>query len=459
MFDRILVIDADAAVREDLEIVLSDEGYEVQTADRGETALDRIETSTVDAVLLDLHVPGLEGFDLLPQIARHLPGVPIIVMSAVGDERLAVEAIQRGAYDYLAKPIQPSEIRLTLLKAHQREVLRRKTELLQRDMKQSLGERAIVAASDGMIELLEMLERTAGYKSTVLVTGESGTGKEVIARAIHAQSPRREAPFVAINCGAIPENLLESELFGHAKGAFTGASRAHRGLFAEADQGTLFLDEIAELPVSLQVKLLRAIQEEEVRPVGETKSQRVDVRVIAATARDLEREIAEGRFREDLFYRLNVVRLEVPPLRERREDIPLLVDHFLARFRDELGKPVRTVADETLDLLVGYDWPGNVRELENLIERAVILTDGDTIEAGSLPSVVGEPKSLPTAPPALEDEPDEDLNLKRARKCFEAGLIRKALARTGGNRTHAARLLEISHRALLYKIKDYGIRD
>ncbi len=457
MFDRILVIDDDEALRESLELILSAEGYEVLTADRGETALEVIESSTVDAVLCDLRMPGLDGFDLLPQITRQLPGAPIILMSAHGTDDLAIEAIQRGAYDYLAKPFQPAEVRLTLLKAHEREQLRRRSELLQRDMRHSLGERAIVAASDGMIELLEMLDRTAGYKSTVLVTGESGTGKEVIARAIHAQSPRRESPFVAVNCGAIPENLLESELFGHAKGAFTGANRAHRGLFAEADQGTLFLDEIAEMPVALQVKLLRAIQEEEIRPVGESKSQRVDVRVIAATARNLEREIAEGRFREDLFYRLNVVRLEVPPLRDRREDIPLLVDHFLARFREQLGKPVRAVADDALDLLVGYEWPGNVRELENLIERAVILSDGDAVEASALPSVVST--SAGTKAIAVEDDPDEDLCLKRARQVFEAGVIRKALARTGGNRTHAAKLLEISHRALLYKIKDYGIRD
>jgi len=457
MFDRILLIDDDEALRESLEMILSAEGYEVLTADRGETALELIETSTVDAVLCDLRMPGLDGFDLLPQITRQLPGAPIILMSAHGTDDLAIEAIQRGAYDYLAKPFQPSEVRLTLLKAHEREQLRRKSELLQRDMRQSLGERSIVAASDGMIELLEMLDRTAGYKSTVLVTGESGTGKEVIARAIHAQSPRRESPFVAVNCGAIPENLLESELFGHARGAFTGANRAHRGLFTEADQGTLFLDEIAEMPVALQVKLLRAIQEEEIRPVGESKSRQVDVRVIAATARNLEREIAEGRFREDLFYRLNVVRLEVPPLRDRRDYIPLLVDHFLARFREQLGRPVRAVADDALDLLVEYAWPGNVRELENLIERAVILSDGETVEASALPP--GVSTSVSTKAIAEDDDPDEDLCLKRARQAFEAGVIRKALARTGGNRTHAAKVLEISHRALLYKITGYGIRD
>ncbi len=456
MFQRILIVDDDDALRESLELILSAEGYRVLCAGCGEAALEILSESSVDVVLCDLRMPGLDGFDLIPQIGRQLPSVPIILMSAHGTEDLAVEAIQRGAYDYLAKPFQPAEIRLTLRKTHEREQLRRRSELLERDMTRSLGERAIVAASDGMIELLEMLERTAAYKSTVLVTGESGTGKEVIARAIHQQSPRRDQPFVAVNCGAIPENLLESELFGHAKGAFTGANRCHRGLFTEAHEGTLFLDEIAELQTSLQVKLLRAIQEEEIRPVGETKSRQVDVRVIAATARDLTREIAEGRFREDLFYRLNVVRLEVPPLRERREDIPLLVDHFLSRFRDTLGKNIRRVSDEALELLVAYAWPGNVRELENLIERAMILTDGDMIETNALPSVV-ECGSEPAGDG--EADRDEDLGLKRARQTFEAQFIRKALARTGGNRTHAAKLLEISHRALLYKIKDYGIRD
>jgi len=397
-------------------------------------------------------MPGLDGFDLMPQISRLIPGVPIILISAHGTEDLAVKAIQRGAYDYLAKPFQPAEIRLTLRKAQEREALRRRNELLQRDMSRAIGERAIVAASNPMIELLELLERAAAYKSTVLITGESGTGKEVIARAIHAQSPRRDSPFVGVNCGAIPENLLESELFGHVKGAFTGASRSHRGLFAEANQGTLFLDEIAELAPSLQVKLLRAIQEEEVRPVGDTKSQRIDVRVLAATARDLDAEISAGRFREDLFYRLNVVRLEVPPLRDRHEDIPLLVDHFLSRFRQTLGKPVRRVSEEALERLVAYSWPGNVRELENVIERSVILTDGDAIEISALPATLA-------APPAVSVQHDQDFGMKRARHRFEADLIRRALEETGGNRTHAAKLLEISHRALLYKIKDYGIRD
>lgn len=464
MFEQILIVDDDDALRESLSLILGAEGYSVLTAANGREALRLVEDRPIDVVLCDLRMPGLDGFDLIPQVARRIPGVPIILMSAHGTDDLAVEAIQRGAYDYLAKPFQPSDIRLTLLKAHEREQLRRRNDLLQREVSRSHGEKAIVAASDRMIELLELLERTASYKSTVLVTGESGTGKEVIARAIHAQSPRRDDPFVAINCGAIPENLLESELFGHVRGAFTGANRTHRGLFAEADRGTLFLDEIAELPPPLQVKLLRAIQEEEIRPVGDTKSHRIDVRVIAATARLLEDEMQAGRFREDLFYRLNVVRLEVPPLRSRREDIPLLVDHFLARFRRDLGKPVRRISDEALEHLLHHAWPGNVRELENVMERAVILTDGDTIQASALPTLSSASSaiSLPDGSRRSTEGPDastEDFCLKRRRQGFEADLIRRALDQTGGNRTHAAKLLQISHRALLYKLKDYGIRD
>jgi two-component system response regulator AtoC len=303
-----------------------------------------------------------------------------------------------------------------------------------------------------MIRVLEVVERAAEFKATVLLTGESGTGKEVLARAIHAQSGRREEAFVAVNCGAIPEMLLESELFGHSRGAFTGASRARRGLFVEADGGTLFLDEIGELPVALQVKLLRVLQEEEVRPLGESKPLQVDIRVIAATSRQLEEEVAAGRFREDLFYRLNVLRVPVPPLRERREDIAVLVDHLVGRARETLGKPIRSVTDDALARLLAYPWPGNVRELENVIERAVILAETDRITLRDLPENVVSPELRPGVLGA------GDLSLRRARKVLEADMINRALRATGGNRTHAARLLEISHRALLYKIKEYGVR-
>ena len=452
MSERILIVDDDDALRESLELVLASEGYAVSVADCGEAALARIEETPVDVVLCDLRMPGIDGFELMPQIARLLPGVPIVLMSAYGTEELAVEAMRRGAYDYLAKPFNPSEIVLTLRKAYEREKLRKANQLLQRDVQRALGDRPIIAASKAMIELLEMLERTAAYKTTVLLTGESGTGKEVLARAIHAQSPRRQESFVAVNCGAIPDNLLESELFGHAKGAFTGAGRARRGLFVEADGGSIFLDEIGELPHALQVKLLRVLQEEEVRPVGETKSQKVDVRVIAATSRDLEQDVAEGTFREDLYYRLNVMHLSVPPLRERREDIPLLTDHFLAHFRTVLGKPIRTITDDALERLTSYSWPGNVRELENVIERAVILADTDRLTQQDLPEGI-------VSAVAADGSDAASFSLRRARRTVEAETIRRALKATGGNRTHAAKLLEISHRALLYKIKEFGLRD
>ncbi len=451
--ERILIVDDDDSLRESLELVLAAEGYQVTSAANGERALELVESVPVDVVLSDLRMPGLDGLDLLPQLARRLPGATIILMSAFGTADLAVEAMKRGAYDYLAKPFQPSEVLLTLRKARERERLRRENRHLQRDVKRATGDRPIVAASAPMIELLELLERTSEYKTTVLLTGESGTGKEIMARAIHAQSPRCDEPFVPLNCGAIPENLLESELFGHAKGAFTGANRVRRGLFVEADGGTLFLDEIGELPLVLQVKLLRVLQEEEVRPVGESKAQHVDVRVLAATARDLEEEMKQGRFRDDLFYRLNVVRIEVPPLRERREDIPLLVDHFLSHFRETIGKAITSVDDEALGYLVSYSWPGNVRELENVIERAFILCDGDQISKRELPANLLSRDSREA--PASE----RDYSLRRARREAEIRMIKDALRETSGNRTHAARLLEISHRALLYKIKEYGLRD
>jgi two-component system response regulator AtoC len=374
------------------------------------------------------------------------------MMSAYGTDELALEAIQLGACDYLAKPFQPAEAAFTLRKTRERERLRRENRRLRRDVDRVIGDRPIVATSEPMIELLELMERAAAYKTTVLIMGESGTGKEVLARAVHSQSPRREAPFIAVNCGAIPETLLESQLFGHARGAFTGANRAHRGLVAEADGGTLFLDEIGELPQPLQVKLLRVLQEEEVLPLGENRPRKVDVRVIAATSRDLEREVQDGTFRKDLFYRLDVVRLSVPPLRERPKDIPLLLDHFLERYAKQLGKSVRGISDAGLECLVRYAWPGNVRELENVIERAVIVTENELIGPRELPSnlvMPGHPR----------DGSRPDLSLKRARRQAETETIQRALRATDGNRTHAAQLLEISHRALLYKLKEYEIKD
>ncbi len=450
---RILIVDDDEALRESLSLVLSAEEYEVLAAPDGAAALLLLEKGPVDVVLCDLRMPGVDGLELLPQLARRLPGATLILMSAHGGPDLAIEALQRGAYDYLAKPFSPSEALLAIRKARERERLRRENALLRRDVQRVVGERPIVAASEAMIEVLELIERAAEFKSTVLLTGESGTGKEVLARAIHSQSPRRSDSFVGVNCAAIPENLLESELFGHARGAFTGADRARRGLFVEADAGTLFLDEIAELTPPLQAKLLRALQEEEIRPVGETKPRKVNVRVIAATARDLEREVQAGRFREDLFYRLNVLRVRVPALRERRQDIPLLVDHFLAGFAGSMGKAMRVVTGDALEKLMAYAWPGNVRELENVIERAVILARTDRITARDLPPNV----TAPDAPPVPGGAPE--FSLRSARRGCEIEAIKQALGATRGNRTHAARLLGISHRALLYKLKEYELKD
>ena len=452
MSQSVLIVDDDESLRESLALVLGAEGFEVATAADGERALARLDDAAPDIVLCDLRMPGIGGLELVPELLRRRPDATVILMSAWATDELALEAMRRGAYDYLAKPFQPGEAVLAIRKAQERERLRRQSRLLQREVERSVGERSIVAASPAMIEVLETIERVAEFKATVLLTGESGTGKEVLARALHAQSPRREEAFVAVNCGAIPENLLESELFGHARGAFTGADRARRGLFVEADAGTLFLDEVGELPLSLQVKLLRVLQEEEVRPLGESKSRRVDVRVIAATARALEAEVAAGRFREDLFYRLNVMRVHVPALRERREDVPLLVDHFLEHFRKALGRPVRGIADDALARLVAHPWPGNVRELENVIERAVILARGDRVTVRELPTNVVHPD------PGADAAGTGDMSLRRARRAAEIEAIRAALRATGGNRTHAARVLEISHRALLYKLKEYGIR-
>jgi DNA-binding NtrC family response regulator len=448
--ERVLVVDDDDALRESLELVLAEEGYEVTAAADGRRALERISAEPIDIVLCDVRMPGMDGMELLPELVRRLPNATVVMMSAFGSSDLAVEALRRGAYDYLAKPFQPSEILLTLRKACERERLRRANEMLQRDVDRVVGDRPIVAASAAMIAVLELVERASEFKASVLLEGEPGTGKEGLARAIHAQSPRRGAPFVGVDCSALPEADLEIELFGCGP-RVAADGRPRRGLVVEAHGGTLFLDEIGALPRAVQPQLLRVLQDEEVRPLGESKACPVDVRFIAATARDLAAAAGRAEFDPDLLRRLSVVRMDVPPLRERREDIPLLADHFLERARTSLGKTLRAVDGETLDRLVAYTWPGNIRELENVIERAAIVARADRIMPGDLPVSVAAPRA--------DVGESRDLSLKRARHEIEAELILEALRRTGGNRTHAAGLLGISHRALLYKIKEYGIRD
>jgi two-component system response regulator AtoC len=374
-------------------------------------------------------------------------------MSAYGTLDTAIEAMKLGAYDYISKPFKPDEIILTLKKAEERERLRKENELLRKAVQKEYSFENIVTKNEKMDKIFEMIKKVAPYKSTILITGESGTGKELVARAFHYQSDRSKNLFVPVNCGAIPENLLESELFGHAKGAFTDAIRTKKGLFEEADGGTLFLDEIGELPAQLQVKLLRVLQDGEIRRVGESKPIQIDVRIIAATVKDLAREVSEGRFRDDLFYRLNVLHINLPPLRERKEDIPLLVTHFINKYNQSLSKNVKGIDSRALEALIEYKWYGNIRELENTIERALVLTDGDTIELENLPIEIQNFQDEVQVEPLVEDE----YSIKKASKLLELNLIKRALKKTKGNHTHAARLLEISHRALLYKIKEYGI--
>jgi two-component system response regulator AtoC len=387
----------------------------------------------------------------------------IIMMSAYGSLDLALDAMKRGAYDYVGKPFKPDEMLLVLRKAEERERLRRENLSLRR----ALAERAeppggegvggMLGKSQAMQTVFRTLQKVAEYKTNVLITGESGTGKELVARALHDLGPRSTAPFVAVNCGAIPEALLESELFGHRKGAFTDATRDKKGLFEEADGGTLFLDEIGELPLALQVKLLRALQEEEIRRIGDTRETPVDVRVVAATTRDLPAEVKGGTFREDLYYRLNVLPLQLPPLRDRREDIPLLVEHFVRRYAEKharAGMRTTGVAPEAMELLLAYGWPGNVRELENTIERAMVLCEGPLIEPHVLEDRIKGTVARDKIQTTLSSG---ELSIKKTTRVIEEELIRKALRATGGNRTNAAKILEISHRALLYKIKEYGI--
>ena len=372
-----------------------------------------------------------------------------------------VDAIRKGAYDYLAKPFEKAELLLAIRKAEERERLARENRTLKESLRSDASFDNIVARSEVMHAIFRTVRKVAAFKSTVLVTGESGTGKELIARAVHFASPRADKPFVAVNCGAIPETLLESELFGHVKGAFTDASRAKPGLFEEADGGTIFLDEIGALPLALQVKILRVLQEDEVRRVGDTRETPIDVRVVAATLDDLATMVDEGEFREDLFYRLNVIPLQLPPLRDRKDDIPLLCDHFLARYNQALGTAVAGYTPDALEALVGYHWPGNVRQLQNVIERAMVLCESERIGLDDLPPRVRDDRhGAGGLHSAVADQVDEDdLSIKKHTRTLERELIRRALVKTGGNRTHAAKLLELSHRALLYKIKDYELRD
>jgi two-component system response regulator AtoC len=450
---RILIVDDEESFRHMLSVILVKEGYEVETSSNGQEALQKAGASTFDHILCDIRMPRMDGLGFLREIRKTGTEATIIVMSAYGTVDIAIEAMKLGAYDYISKPFKPDEIILTLRKAEEREQLRRENQLLRREVAKEFSFENIISKNEKMQEIFDVIKKVSPYKSTMLITGESGTGKELVARALHYNSDRSQNPFIAVNCGAIPENLLESELFGHAKGAFTDAIRTKKGLFEEADGGTLFLDEIGELPGQLQVKLLRVLQDGEIRRIGESKPIQIDVRIVAATVKDLPKEVNEGRFREDLFYRLNVLPLHIPPLRERKEDIPLLIQHFIRKYNQAMGKNVKEVDRKAMEALMNYKWFGNVRELENTIERAIVLSEKNHIESENLPIEIQNFKEEFQS----ETFPEEEYSIKKASKILEISLIKKALRKTKGNHTHAARLLEISHRALLYKIKEYEI--
>jgi len=450
--NRILLIDDEENFRHMLSVILKKRGYDVEIAGSGTEGLKKIDTAAFDTVLCDIRMPQMDGLEFLKEAQKAGCESTIIMMSAYGTLDTAIEAMKLGAYDYISKPFKPDEIILTLKKAEERERLRRENLFLKKEVQKEYSFENIISKNERMRQIFDTIRKVAKYKSTILIEGESGTGKELVAKAIHFNSDRADNPFIPVNCGAIPENLLESELFGHTKGSFTNAVRTKKGLFEEADGGSMFLDEIGELPLQLQVKLLRVLQDGEMRRIGDSRPIRIDVRIIAATIKDLDKEVREGKFRDDLFYRLNVLPMKIPPLKERKEDIPLLVDHFINKYSRELNKPIEAITPDALNCLMNYGWNGNVRELENVIERGIVLTESSQLQVENLPAEIQSPREESKLN-LLNDE----LSIKKASRYLEIDLIRKALQKTKGNHTHAAKLLEISHRALLYKIKEYGI--
>ncbi len=450
---KVLVIDDDKGLRKSLSLILSDADHEVLLAEDGAEGLKVAMEQAPDLILCDVRMPEMDGLEFLDAYTEAGGTALVMVITAYGSIDLAVEAMKKGAYDYIPKPFGAEEVLLTVRKAEEREHLRREVGRLRNEVRADRKFGELVARSPRMVEALEVASKAAPHDSPVLLSGASGTGTELVARLIHRQSGRAGGAFVAVNCGAIPDNLLESEFFGHVKGAFTGADSNRRGLFEAAEGGSLFLDEVGELPAPLQVKLLRALQERRVRPVGSTEEIDVDVRVISATNRDLEQGVSDGSFREDLYYRLAVIPVHLPALAARREEIPDLARHLLERHSARLGIPVEGIEPDAMEVLLDYGWPGNVRELENVLERALVLAETDRIQMADLPEGVRVPR-----PSDVLDDPDGDLSVKRRTAELEKYLIQRALERTGGNKTEAADLLDLSPRALRYKVQDYGLK-
>ncbi|MCK5798786.1 MAG: sigma-54-dependent Fis family transcriptional regulator [Deltaproteobacteria bacterium] len=449
----ILVVDDERSMREFLEILLDRQGCSVTLAEGGKRAQELIDTEAYDVVITDLKMPNVSGLDVLASAQRQQPDAEVIMITAFASTETAIQAMKDGAYDYLTKPFKVDEILVTIERALEKRRLVRDNASLRQQLVGHFQLNELVGRSDAMQQIFSLIRKIAPTPTSVLISGESGTGKELVARAIHAQSHVAEGPFVAVNCGAIPDALIESELFGHKRGAFTGAAEEHQGLFVAANSGTLFLDEIAELPPPMQVKLLRALQERRIKVVGDTRERPIDVRVIAATNRDLDEEVAAGRFRTDLFYRLNVIPVHVPPLRDHREDIPLLTEHFLQKFVARTNRDVTGLTPDALSLLYNYHFPGNVRELENLVERAVTLATTSRVDASALPEL------NPTTPPvaAVTELPEGGLDLDRHIGAIEKDFLLAALARTTGNQTEAAQLLGMSLRSIRYRLAKYGI--
>jgi DNA-binding NtrC family response regulator len=458
---KILVIEDSDGLRRSLTLILRNAGYEVRAAENGEQGLRMAEAEEPDIILTDVRMPVMDGIAFLDRYREGGGQAAVVVMTAYGGIDLAVEAVQHGAADYLAKPFGADEVHLVLRKVEEREALRREVGRLRDEVDAARAVGGMVAESPGMARVVAMARKVARHPSSILIQGETGTGKEVLARLIHQESDRRDAPFIAVNCGAVPGTLLESEFFGHVRGAFSGADRDRVGLFETAHLGTLFLDEVGEIPEPMQVKLLRVLQEGEVRRVGESMPRPVNARILAATNRDLREEVEAGRFREDLYYRLAVVTLDVPPLRDRPEDLPRLVQELLNRHAGRMHLPVPRVTPRAMRWIQTQEWLGNVRELENALERALVLAEGGQLDASDLTGEETE-ADLEAGPggelsPVFLPAATSDLSVKRWGAALERELIRRALEKTGGHRGQAAELLELSARALRYKIREYGL--
>jgi len=452
---RVLVVDDEQSMRDLLAIMLRQTGYDVSLADGGETAIERLKAETFDLVVTDLRMRKVDGLAVLRAAKEHSPRTVVLVVTAYASTETAVEAMKLGAYDYVTKPFKLDELKVTVSNALERRRLQDENLALKRQLHRERGFENFVGRSPKMLEVFETIRKIADSGSTVMITGESGTGKELVAQALHWESGRRDGRFVSVNCGAVPETLMESELFGHVKGAFTGAVANNEGLFAAADGGTLFLDEITEIHQNVQVKLLRAIQERQIRRVGDTKDIKVDARLIAASNRDLGRAMTDGVLREDLFYRLNVIPIHLPPLRDRREDLPLLVSSFIKKLSREVGRTIHGVSPEALAVLEQYHWPGNIRELQNVIERAIVLGSSDVLEPDALPLNLRQPRDRHDVPLEL---PADGIDLEATLDQIEHRYMRLALERVGGVQTRAAELLRVSFRQFRYKLQKHTSR-